>query len=130
MGKRVERHEKDHLDKTIGKNIRLARYARDMTRDELAQMMGLTVSHMGLMERGERGATAVSLSKLSRIFDMPVDKFFVELNKEDALVREGQEPDAQANRMKIKSFITTLSARDLKLVISLIKGLQRTDGEA
>lgn len=119
--------EKNRVDLIIGKNIRNIRETRRLTRDEFAEMMGLTTSHIGLIERGERGATAVNLSKLSRLLDVPVNTFFADHDKEDEQPLEGQDLDAHANRLKIKNSIGSLSVQDLELVICLIKGMVKVN---
>jgi len=81
-------------------------------------MMKLTTSHMGLIERGERGVTAISLSRLSKILDIPVDKLFVGPNKKDKY-----STDAQASRKKIQSLTTNLTDTELEFIIHTIKGV-------
>jgi len=117
------RLEKDRLDEIIGKNIRLERDARKLSRDELAEIMELTTSHMGLIERGERGATAVTLSKLSKTFDIPIDHFFTNPKRGGLSVREGNDSGLQASRKKIHSLITRLSETELDFVVHAIKGV-------
>ncbi|MCL2527683.1 MAG: helix-turn-helix domain-containing protein [Defluviitaleaceae bacterium] len=116
------RLEKDRLDEIIGKNIRLERESRRLSRDELAEMMELTSSHMGLIERGERGATAVTLSKLSKSFDIPIDHLFASPKAGGLSVREGND-EPQANRKKVQSLITCLDDIELEFVIHTIKGI-------
>ena len=115
------RLEKDRLDVIIGKNIRLERESRKLSRDELAEMMELTSSHMGLIERGERGATAVTLSRLSKSFDIPIDHLFASPKKGGLSVREDKE--LGANIKKIHSLITCLDESELEFVIHAIKGI-------
>ena len=116
--------EKDRLDQIIGKNIRLEREARRLTRDELAEMMELTSSHMGLIERGERGATAVTLSKLARVFDIPVDHMFVSPKKGGLSVMEDKDSASQAaSRKKINSLLTNLNDEEHEFIIHVVKGV-------
>jgi len=119
------REEKDRLDEIIGKNIRLERELRRLSRDELAEMMDLTSSHMGLIERGERGATAVTLTKLSHAFGIPVDNLFASPKRGGLSVREESEKDSPsaANRKKIQSLITCLNESELEFVVHSIKGV-------
>jgi len=117
------RLEKDRLDEIIGKNIRLERDARRLSRDELAELMELTTSHMGLIERGERGATAVTLSKLSKTFDIPIDHFFTSPKRGGLSVREDSDSRPQASRKKIHSLITRLDETELDFVIHTVKGV-------
>jgi len=115
--------DKARLDEVIGKNIRLEREARKLTRDELAEMMELTTSHMGLIERGERGATAVTLSKISRTFDIPVDHLFASPKTGGLSVRENDDEDSQSSRKKVQSLMTCLEETELNFVIHTIKGI-------
>ena len=115
--------EKDYLDEIIGRNIRLERELRRLSRDELAEMMDLTTSHMGLIERGERGATAVTLSKLSKTFGIPIDHLFASPRKSGLSVREKEDDAAQANCKKIQSLLTCLGEEELEFIIHTIKGV-------
>ncbi|MCL2571296.1 MAG: helix-turn-helix domain-containing protein [Defluviitaleaceae bacterium] len=122
------RLEKDRLDEIIGKNIRLERELRRLSRDELAEMMDLTSSHMGLIERGERGATAVTLSKLSRAFDIPIDHLFASPKANGMSVREADEAAPQASKKKIQSLMTCLDESELEFIVHSIKGLIAMNG--
>jgi len=66
---------KAQLDITIGKNIQKERLARDLSVDELAELLGYTPSAVILVESGKRGTSALTLYKLSKIFGLPVDYF-------------------------------------------------------
>ena len=114
------RLEKDRLDEIIGKNIRLERESRRLSRDELAEMMDLTSSHMGLIERGERGATAVTLSKLSKAFDLPIDNLFTNPKPGGYSVRE--EKNSPQSK-KIQSLMTCLNETELEFIVHTIKGV-------
>ncbi|MCL2217024.1 MAG: helix-turn-helix transcriptional regulator, partial [Defluviitaleaceae bacterium] len=96
--------DKIRIDSVIGYNVRAEREMRKITREELAESMDLTVSHMGLIERGERGATAVTLEKLARVFEVPVDNFFAEPEVVRlSLHEDGRDDDGllSAKRLKI-----------------------------
>lgn len=117
------KQEKINLDEVIGKNIRTERQARNLSRDELAEMLDLTTSHMGLIERGERGATAVTLSKLTKVLQMPIDNFF---NAPLATaVREERGGARAANLKKINSLTTTLTDAELAYVVHVIQGISK-----
>ena len=125
MDRLVTRKNKDRLDKTIGENIRNERKARSMSRDELAEALDLTVSHMGLIERGERGATALTLEKLSLTFDISIDSLFREAKKADSERTHAKEQDYELERNieKITNMITKLNRRETDFIIQTIKGL-------
>lgn len=117
------RQEKTRIDEIIGKNIVVERKSRKMTRDELAELMELTTSHMGLIERGERGATAVSLSKLSNVLEIPIDSLFASPNDTGMSVGNYQDTTPYASRGKIQSLTTCLAEAELDFIIHIIKGI-------
>jgi transcriptional regulator with XRE-family HTH domain len=119
------RRNKDRLDRTIGGNIRFERETRRISREELAEILDLTVSHMGLIERGERGATAVNLEKLSGIFGVTIDSLFSERDSGYREVRESDDPTeaTEAARKKVNSLLTRLDTGELDIVVGLVKGL-------
>ena len=118
------KQEKDRLDKLIGKNIQLEREACKLTRDELSEMIEMTTSHMGLIERGERGATAVTLSKISRVLDIPIDKLFANSNSDELPANEGENAIKEQKIKKIQRMLACLDDPALDFVIHSIKGIK------
>lgn len=119
------REEKTRIDVIIGKNIVTERKLRKITRDELAEMMELTSSHMGLIERGERGATAVTLSKLSRILDVPIDRLFSYSNVNAETDNANNANEATASSKKLSSLVSCLNVPEINFVIHVVKGIKR-----
>jgi len=117
------RHEKTYIDKIIGRNIVIERKSRNLTRDELAEMMELTTSHMGLIERGERGATAVSLSKLSKILEIPVDHLFSNPKNSGLSIIDTHDATTSASRKKIQSLTICLNQIQLDFISQVIKSV-------
>jgi len=113
----TRKQTKIHIDKIIGRNIAKERASRNITRDELANLIEMTSSHMGLIERGERGATAVTLSKLSEVLDMPIDALFT------ADIHKTQTTATKAKYKKISSLTTNLTDAELDLTIHTIQGI-------
>ena len=105
------------LQYIIGNNIRKERTQRNMSRDELADLLGVTVGHIGLMERGERGVTSHRLHKLCEIFHVPEGRFF----SDDLKLAEEMESPTRAKRNKIISLLHNLSEPELDMVISTLK---------
>jgi len=116
---------KTRLDKIIGTNIRNERIIRNMTRDELAEVIDLTVSHLGLIERGERGATPVTLEKIVRAFGITVDKLFKEPSSKIS-AREQRDKQTDTFFKKVSALITHLSELELELVSHTIRGVLAT----
>ena len=126
MTRDFRRQNKVRIDSVIGQNIRSEREMRKMSREELSEIMDLTVSHMGLIERGERGATAVTLEKLGRTFDIPIDNFFLEPDSASLALREDgydSENILVPLQQKIASLITRFDEHELDFLLHSIKGI-------
>ena len=119
----ASKQEKMDLDEVIGRNIRTERSERQLTRDELAEMLDLTVSHMGLIERGERGATAVTLAKLSRVLQRPIDTFFASAPLSS--LREDRGNAKATLQKKINSLMTNLDEDELAFLVYVVQGLTK-----
>jgi len=111
---------KENLSAVIGKNIRNERLARNMSIEQLAEMLGLSASAVGLMERGDRGTTALSMFKISEAFDVPVDYFFQDENSP-------QEKDT-SRHSEASALLTGFSEAEMDFVIATIKGLRKFRG--
>ena len=125
MDRNRTRVDKTRIDKTIGKNIRSEREARKITRDELAEVIDLTTSHLGLIERGERGATPVTLEKLVRAFGITIDSLFIDTGKAIS-ARERREKTKDTYSKKVSTLISHLSESELELLSHTIKGIVKT----
>ena len=116
------RSDKMRLDKTVGANIRRERDLRKLTRDELAELIDLTVSHLGLIERGERGATPVVLNKLCSVLGVTADYLFTERSRATS-AREGNENTEGVYLKKVEVLIPQLTEPELEHISHMIKGL-------
>ena len=112
---------KERLRFVIGNNIRNVRVARDMSIDELSELLDLTSGFVGLIERGQRGATAYTLYKLSDIFNIPVDDIFAENIK----LAEDSDSAVKVKRSKVISLLHNLSCAELDYLAESIKNLSK-----
>ena len=113
---------KERLRIIIGENIRNERMARNISIDELAEMLELTSGFVGLIERGQRGTTSCTLYKLAEVFDISIDTLFY--RSEDSALSLSEEPKGQVKRKKINSLISDFSDRELDFLIAVIKNLR------
>ena len=113
---------KYQLRTIIGANIRRERKSRGLSVDELGNMLNLSSSFIGLIERGYRGATTVTLLKLSGIFKIPIDTFFY--NREGYSQKLTESSTADIKRQKLAILISDFSDMELDFVISAVKGLR------
>ncbi len=116
---------KEKLRVLMGENIRNERTARNMSIDELAEMLELTSGFVGLIERGRRGATAYTLFKLSEIFNISIDNIFARASDRQMRFAEESEPqNADTRKRKINNLMNGLTNEELEFVISTIKGIK------
>jgi len=123
MAKTPVNLNKLNLDIIIGRNIRLLREAHHFTREELSETLGISPSHLGLIERGERGTTSVNMLKVSKLFNKPANYFFVPRDKEGEPVDDKGNAYAATKRRKIKSLLTLVEDSSLNFVISMLQGV-------
>lgn len=122
MDRTQSRTAKKRLDKIVGKNIRREREVRKITRDELAEIVDLTTSHLGLIERGERGATPVTLEKVVQAFGISIDGLFSETGRAMS-AREKRNVNTGAYYQKVSTLISYLTEVELQLLTHTIKGI-------
>jgi transcriptional regulator with XRE-family HTH domain len=116
---------KERLRVLMGENIRNERTARNMSIDELAEMLELTSGFVGLIERGRRGATAYTLFKLSEIFNISIDNIFARTSDRQMRFAEEMEPrSADVRKTKIYGMINGLTNGELDFLINTIKGIK------
>lgn len=64
------------INKKLGNKLRKLRLSSSMTRQQLADMLGVTVSAIGMYEQGRRTPSDDIKFKYSMMFDMTVDEIF------------------------------------------------------
>ena len=111
---------KAELKLMMGQNIKEKRLERKLSVEELAKLINLTAGGLGLIERGQRGASLVTLLKLSEIFDCTVDKMMCVPEKE----RIGKHE-------RVTSLLINLDEKEVDFVIAMVKALRklRSDSE-
>ena len=97
----------------IGKIIRETRVDCGLSVDELAELVGVTPGFQGLMERGARGTTPLTLLKLSNIFNVPVDYFFFKT-----------EYKTNCGNPQINALINDFTEPEINFVIHILKGMR------
>lgn len=79
MGRRSRTLEQ--ADKLIGKNIRLHRLIKEMSRAALAGAIGISEQQVQKYESGVDRVSASRLFQISRVLGVPVGAFFEELRE-------------------------------------------------
>lgn len=68
----------------VGKAIRLCRTQRGLNQSELANIAGISVSYLSLLERGKRDPTFSTVENIASALDVPVSILvFLAANEEE-----------------------------------------------
>jgi len=110
-----------NLNKVIGKNLRQQRIAHSMSLDELGALIGYTTSYIRMLENGLRGITAVTMVKLSQIFNLTIDELLSNPADSKKSAQKGPAQVDKALRDKIQALSTDLSTAELKFVVECVK---------
>lgn len=107
---------------SLGKKIRRERLKKNLTIEQLAEILGLSASYMGLIERGQRGISIETLCKLSNIFKVSTDyllfsKDYNENNINTRLLNLFQE--------EIIDLTGECSKKNLRFIVEFIKLLKQ-----
>ena len=97
-------------NESIGNRIRQGREALELTRDQLAELLGISSYYLGQLERGERQMSLPVLVKIA-------EKLHVSL---DYLVL-GKDSNQSNNTNEIEALLKKCSKKELELVKKLIK---------
>ena len=75
---------KNEICKILGCNIKKIRKQRNLKQDELAELIGLEVKSLSLIETGNGFASAKTLSNLVSVLQIPVSELFEENDSDNA----------------------------------------------
>lgn len=78
----------------LGKQISSARVERNLTREDLGTLLGISPEQVAKYESGEESMPAGLLYRLSEAFGLPVTAFFRQ--SEDGQSKDGQSKDGQS----------------------------------
>ncbi len=119
-----------HYIKIIGSNIRYERKKRNLTIEDLAEIIGMAPGFLGLIERGQRGTSIKNLVKIAEIFSLSLDQLItIDLrNYELNGVSESARTPKKARFAKLStltSLMKNMSESELEYLISNIKALRK-----
>ena len=67
---------KNDIKYKLGRNIKAERIRKDITQEEFAEMIDMSLSYVSKLEQGLTSPTAISLFKMAKILCIPMEKFF------------------------------------------------------
>ncbi|EKQ57236.1 MULTISPECIES: helix-turn-helix transcriptional regulator [unclassified Clostridium] len=95
--------------KILGVRIREERMKRKLTIEELAEIINVSPSFLGLVERGDRGVSIEKLCKIAEVFELSID----------SLLNTNQTSNSKYD--KIKVLLHDLNDNQLDFVANMIK---------
>jgi len=104
----------------VGDNIRRMRIERKMSMDDLANILGITVGAIGLIERGSRGAPSYAILKLSEAFGVSTDDLYFGTN---TLISGSDYKQVLVEKLSILA--RQLPEDKLDFAVDMLKALQK-----
>jgi transcriptional regulator with XRE-family HTH domain len=125
----TETLETGYYIRIIGSNIRYERKKRNLTIEDLAEIIGMAPGFLGLIERGQRGTSIKNLVRIAEIFSISLDQLVtVDLrNLEVTNVKEGKETKkSRSGKLStLSSIIKNMSEDELEYIITVVKALRK-----
>lgn len=66
----------------IGRNIKAERLRKDITQEQFAELINMSLSYVSKVEQGLTSPTAMALFKMSIVLNVPMEEFFRGINLE------------------------------------------------
>lgn len=73
---------KDDIKYKLGRNIKIERIRKDITQEEFAEKIDMSVSYVSKLEQGLTSPTALVLFKMSKVLKIPMEEFFKDIDIE------------------------------------------------
>ena len=67
---------KDNIKYKLGRNIKIERIRKDITQEQFAEQINMSLSYVSKVEQGLTSPTAIALFKMSNILNIPMEEFF------------------------------------------------------
>ena len=103
----------DGINISLGRRIFALRAAKGLSQDRLADMAGMSVKHLGKIERGVANASIKCLADIAKALNMPVRD----------LLEVEHEQDAEALHAELALAIPKLSHKAAQTVYRLVRVL-------
>lgn len=110
-------------NKIIGSNIRFERQKRDLTIDELSEILNIAPGFLGLIERGQRGTSIKNLCKIANFFSITLDTLITCPLGDTSVVEE--ENELEQKRKTALTYLSSLDVNEIDYFISNMKGFKK-----
>lgn len=113
------------INARVGRNIRNERKLRDMSVEDLANLVALSPAFIGLIERGERGTTLEKLEIFCDVFQITLNDL---VSTEDMAVSESngsEDASLEMKRKTIHTYIYKMTSEELDFIITVVKDFKK-----
>lgn len=116
---------------TIGSNIRKYRISKQISIDEFAERLGVSVAFIGLVERGKRSFKLENLLKICTIFNITLNDLVYENNQFENVsnTKNITLNSLDAKIENINFLLTDLEEIELDFIIKVIKAMKNMSNE-
>ena len=101
--------------KLLGLMLRAQRKRLLLTQSELAEKAGISLQHVGDIERGDGNPTFSCLCRLAEVMGVRVSNFFIQQDEDPS--------DISEMKTKLIDFIKTAKKRQIDVLFIVYKGL-------
>ena len=112
--------------KVIGRNIRQARTAANLTQEQAAEKLKISQLHFGRLERGERPASLEQLANIARVLHVPTSELLSGCILEESFI-EYADDNSYAFADAMRHLGAGVSPEARKLMLSLCRTVAEHD---
>lgn len=113
-----------YSQKELGRRIRAQRRKNKLTIEKLCEMLEVSPSFIGLVERGTSGVSLENLCKLSEIFQVSTD-YLLKGEETNTLAKEEKTiHDGRSNIDILNTYLYNYTEEEIQFIIDLVKFLK------
>lgn len=118
-------------NKNIGSNIRFERQKRDLTIEELSEILNIAPGFLGLIERGQRGTSIKNLCRIADFFSISLDQLItrpagtVIKSTKEIMAERLEECQLNDKFETATSLMHGLKSAELDFVINTLKSMRK-----
>lgn len=105
---------KKNMNLEIGERVRLVRVSRGLSREELAELLGISALFVGYIECGQRGMSIATLQKICKALNVSADYILLGNTK------------TESDKEVLISAVEELESQFVPLALEQINNLKRT----
>ena len=123
-----EKPDMEEISVILGKNIRRERKARKLTREKFVELMPISESYLGLIERGERTPSLDCLFEFCTTFETTPNELLLPPDKGEFKNVKNAEIENE-NYKSAMEMLNTFKESELKFLISIMINLKMMEAE-